>query len=342
MRTAIYGAGSIGTVVGAYISKNGGQVDLISRNIDHVEALQKNGAIILGTVNLMQPVTAFTPDEMSGTYDIILLATRKHDNKEVATFLKDYLAKDGVIVTLQNGLPEPSIAEVIGEDNVIGCSVEWGALMLVPGISELTSYPNSLYFTIGGMTSKHNKKIKDVKAILEKVGPVRIEDNFIGSRWTKLLINSSFSGMSAVLGANYGKIAKNRASRKIIYGLMKECLDVSTKLGVKLVPIQGTDVVKLFNFKRPIRRTISQFILPILIKKHALQKSTIVQDLKYGKKTEVDLINGLISAYGKEVGHPTPLNDRVVEIVHCLESGRLEPSFDNLIFFQNLFNVKCQ
>ncbi len=341
MRAAIYGAGSIGTVIGAYITKNGGQIDLINRNKSHVEALQQDGATILGTVNFVQPVTAYTPEEMSGTYDIILLTTRKHNNREVATFLKDYLAEDGVIVSLQNGLPEPLIAEIVGEDRVLGCSVALGAIMLVSGISELTSDPDSLTFSIGGLSSKPNKKIKEVKALLEKVGTVYIEENFIGSRWTKLLVNSSFSGMSAVLGASYGKIVKNLAARKIIHGLMKECIDVCAKNGIKLVPIQGKDVVKLFDYQGPIKKAIANFMLPIAIKKHILQKSTIVQDLKYGRKTEVDQINGIISAYGKKVGHPTPLNDKVVEIVHCIESGKLDPSFDNLIFFQNFLTTKC-
>ena len=96
-RYAIYGAGSLGTVLGAYITKNGEKIDLINRNRAHVEALRKNGAIINGTVDLKVPVSALTPDEMSGKYDVILLLTKQLLNKEVVTFLKDYLEDDGVI-----------------------------------------------------------------------------------------------------------------------------------------------------------------------------------------------------------------------------------------------------
>ena len=118
-RYAIYGAGSLGTVLGAYITKNGGQIDLINRNKAHVEALRKNGAKITGTVEMTVPVTAFTPDEMSGKYDVILLLTKQLLNKEVVTFLANYLADDGVIVTLQNGLPEPAIAEIVGSNRTM-------------------------------------------------------------------------------------------------------------------------------------------------------------------------------------------------------------------------------
>ncbi|MBQ1243177.1 MAG: 2-dehydropantoate 2-reductase, partial [Clostridia bacterium] len=66
VRAAIYGAGSLGTVLGAYITKNGGQIDLINRNKAHVAALKEKGATINGTVNMNVPVKALTPDEMEG------------------------------------------------------------------------------------------------------------------------------------------------------------------------------------------------------------------------------------------------------------------------------------
>ena len=119
-RYAIYGAGSLGTVLGAFITKNGGQVDLINRNKAHVEALNTKGAKITGTVDMTVPVKAITPDMMEGKYDVIVLLTKQLFNKEVVTMLKDYLTEDGVVVTLQNGIPEPGIAEIIGTEHTMG------------------------------------------------------------------------------------------------------------------------------------------------------------------------------------------------------------------------------
>ncbi|MGN1214916.1 MAG: ketopantoate reductase family protein, partial [Candidatus Cryptobacteroides sp.] len=112
MRAAIYGAGSLGTVLGAYIERGGRHIDLINRNKAHVEALRSHGARITGTVNFTQAVTAFTPEEMSGLYDIIFLMTKQQFNVGVVNFLKDYLADDGVLVTMQNGLPEIQVSEI--------------------------------------------------------------------------------------------------------------------------------------------------------------------------------------------------------------------------------------
>ena len=80
MRAAIYGAGSLGTILGAFISKKGGQIDLINHNEKHVEALRRNGAHVTRTMDFVQKVNALTDKEMTGLYDIIFLMTKQQGN----------------------------------------------------------------------------------------------------------------------------------------------------------------------------------------------------------------------------------------------------------------------
>lgn len=333
MRVAIYGAGSLGTILGAYISKAGFDIELINRNKAHVEALQANGAQIVGTVDFTQPVKAYTPDKMSGLYDIIFLMTKQQHNAEVVTMLKDFLAPDGVLVTFQNGLPEVQIADILGEEHVLGATVAWGATMQSPGVCELTSSPDALSFSLGAISEKRNHHFDAVKSLLEAMGTVDVEENFLGTRWSKLLINASFSGMSAVLGSTFGQAASDRRSRRIVQALIKECIDVCAAGGIRIEPVQGKDIVALLDYKNPIKKAFSFFIIPIAIRKHAKLKASMLQDLEKGKPTEVDAINGAVSAFGRKVGCPTPMNDRVVEIIHDIEKGKLTPSFDNLKLF---------
>lgn len=212
MKTAIYGAGSLGTVLGAYLAKAGVDVDLITRNREHVDALNKDGAKIIGTVNMTVPVHALTPDEMTEKYELIILLTKQLDNVNVLKKLQKNMTDDCIVCTLQNGLPELSVSEVVGEDRTMGCTVAWGATLHGKGVSELTSEPDSMSFGLGRMNGQKDDKLMQVKALLEKMCPVEVEDNFMGVRWSKLLINAAFSGMSAVIGGTFGDAAENKTS----------------------------------------------------------------------------------------------------------------------------------
>lgn len=248
--------------------------------------------------------------------------------------LKDYLASDGVLVTFQNGLPEMQIADVLGEERVLGCTVAWGATLQSPGVCELTSEPDALSFSLGSISANRSKHFAKVKELLEMMGTVDVEENFIGTRWSKLLINAAFSGMSAVLGCTFGEAAGPKKSRRVVQALIKECIDVCAAGGIRIEPVQGKDIVKLLDYKGAVKKSVSFFIIPIAIKKHAKLKASMLQDLEKGKLTEVDAINGSVSDYGRKVGCPTPMNDRVVEIVHKIERGELKPCFDSLKYFR--------
>ncbi len=333
MRTAIYGAGSLGTVLGAYLTKANVDVDLISRNRAHVEALSSKGAHITGTVDLTVPVRALLPEQMTGRYDIIFLMTKQLNNPEVVTFLKDFLAPDGLIVTLQNGIPEDGIAEIIGADRTIGCTVEWGATMTGPGESCLTSAPDSLSFHMGGMPGVPESSLEKVKSVLEKMCPVEIEPNLLGARWSKLLINATFSGLGTVMGGTFGDVTGDSQARELAVRCMKEVIDVGRAAGVTFAPVQGKDIVSLFYWSNPVKKAAAKLILPVAMKKHAAIEPSMLQDVKKGKPCEIDAINGVVCSWGKKKSIPTPVNDRIVSLIHEIESGKRKPSRENLKAF---------
>ena len=332
-RYAIYGAGSLGTVLGAYITKNGGQIDLINRNKEHVAALNEKGAHIKGTVEMTVPVKAYTPEEMSGKYDIILLMTKQLFNEEVVTKLKDYLADDGVIVTLQNGLPEPGIAEIVGSHRTVGCVVEWGATLSAPGECTLTSDPASLSFHMGKMEGISDARFNEVKALLELMCPVHEEPNLIGARWSKLLINATFSGLGTVVGGVFGDVSENKDAAKVAIRCMKECIDVVHAAGAELAPVQGKNITALFYSKKPVKRAIATMLIPIAMKKHRAIEPSMLQDLKKGKPCEVDAINGIVCEWGRKCGVKTPINNRIVELIKNCESGDIKPDPYNIKLF---------
>ena len=330
MRIAIYGAGSLGTVLGAYLTKNGVAVDLVNHNRAHVEALKTNGAHITGTVDFTVPVSALLPEEMTGKYDLIFLMTKQLRNREVVESLKGFLAEDGLVATLQNGIPEDGIAAVVGPEHTVGVVVEWGATLSAPGESTLTSEPDSLSFHMGGMPGIRQEELRKVKDVLEKMCPVEIEENLPGARWSKLLINATFSGLGTVMGGTFGNVTGDSLGREIAVRCMKEVIDVGRAAGVEFAPVQGKNVTALFYWKTLAKKVAAKLILPIAMKKHAAIEPSMLQDLKKGKPCEVDAINGVVCERGKAAGIPTPVNDKIVELIREIQDGKRKTGKENL------------
>ena len=335
-KVAIYGAGSLGTVLGAYMTKNGVDVELVNRNKAHVAALNEKGAHITGTVEMTVPVKAITPDEMNGVYSVIFLMTKQLFNAEVCTFLKPFLAEDGVIVTLQNGIPEPGIAEIIGKEHTMGCAVEWGANLAAPGECVLTSEPDSLSYHMGKMEGITDAQVRMVTELLEKMCPVHFEDNLIGTRWSKLLINATFSGLGTVMGGTFGSVTGDKFARKVAIRCMKECIDVGHAAGAEFAPVQGKDITKLFYYQNGFKRAIGELLIPIAMKKHVDIIPSMLQDLRNGKPCEIDAINGVVCEWGRKCGVPTPVNDRIVEVIKKEQSGELKLEASNIKLFADL------
>ncbi len=329
MRAAIYGAGAMGTVLGAFLSRAGVQIDLITRNVAHVNALKTRGATIGGTVNFTVPVTALTPAEMTGEYDIIFLMTKQRENSAICNFLKDYLAADGAVCTMQNGLPEPSVAAVVGEERTLGCAVSWGATFKGEGCAVLTSDPSKLTFALGGYNAG-NPKIAEAAALLKNMGPVAVEENFLGARWAKLAVNSAFSSLSAITGLTFGEVARGRESKKIALALLNEAFAVAAACGVRIAKIQGHDIVKIYGCRGGLKKMIALKLLPLAMKNHGDIVSGMYYDLKAGKKCDIYYINGVIAHSAKNFGVPVPYNLKVLSAAQRIMDGQLEISPQNI------------
>ena len=336
MRYAIYGAGSLGTVLGAFLTKNGIPVELVNHNRAHVEALRANGAHITGTMDFTVPVRAVLPEEMDGPYDIVFLMTKQPRNAETVSFLAPMLAPGGVLVTLQNGLPEPGIAAILGPERTVGCTVEWGATLTEPGVCVLTSDPGHLSFHMGGMPDVPEETLSRVKTVLEHMCPVEMEENFLGVRWSKLLINATFSGIGTAVGGTFGDVSGNRKNHRVAVRCIRECVDVGRSAGAVFAPVQGIDIVRLFYWRGPLKRAVSELLIRPAMRRHTAIYPSMLQDIRRGRQCEIDAINGVVCACGRRSGVPTPINDRIVRIVKDCESGALQPRPENIRLFDDL------
>lgn len=330
MRIAIVGAGSLGTILGAYIGKTGYDITLVDAYEAHVVALNEHGATVVGTTEFTVPVKACLPENMEGIYDYIIYMVKQTFNASAIPQIVAHISSDSMIITAQNGLPELELIEAFGENRVLGCPVGWGATFKGPGISELTSNPERMTFELGRLNGVVDEPLLKAQKILESMCPTHIIGNIMGSRWSKLLINATFSGLSTVMGCTYGEIIADEAGLACAQFIANECIQIAAAAKIEMEPIQGFHLDQLMGFRTESERLATAPVYPKIIAFHLLLRASMLQDIERGLKCEIDAINGIVSQMGIKHSVSTPVTDQVVEIIRELESGIGKPEIKNI------------
>lgn len=323
MRLCVYGAGAMGTSFGALLTEGGYSPDLVTRNRAHVGAMKERGARLTGCTDATVCVSALFPEEMTGKYDVIFLACKQRGNRETAEFLSPFLARDGALVTLQNGLPERALAEVLGKERIYGCALSWGAELTEAGCVRVTS-ESGYHAALGAYGA--GSRLKEIEHILSGAFTVTA-GNLTEIRYAKLAVNASFSTLSAISGLPFGTIAKKY--KKYALALMRETFSVARAAGCKELPLNGHDLFRAFG------GAFAGVLLPVAMKKYAETRSGMLQDLAAGRRCDVDFVAGAVAEEGKRYGVPTPRLSRAVELVHEIENGFAETAPETIYFIDS-------
>ena len=336
MKIAILGCGAMGTVLGAFLTKNGCPVELIDNYQAHVDALNENGAHITGTVDFTVPVRAINPEQMEGVYDVVFLFTKQTANAAVLPDLLPHLGEGSTVCTLQNGVPEPFVAEHVGEARTVGGAVLWGATFVGPGVSELTQNLDNLdhYFDIGEIDGRITSRLEAPGKILEHMGPTRLSSDLMASRWSKLINNACMSGMSAACGCTFGEVLADPKARACLSYLGHEVKACCEAEGYVMPPLVFGYSPETLDLKDQAMYEANQKMFWDMYQVALPGKASMLQDLERGRATEVPMINGYVSRVGAAHGIPTPFNDTVVSIVKQIEQKQLTLSMENLRFFE--------
>ncbi|MCY9162243.1 2-dehydropantoate 2-reductase [Bacillus atrophaeus] len=342
MRIAVLGAGSLGTIVGAYLDAGGMDVELIDTYQAHVDALNHKGAKVIGTTDFQAKVKAITPENKSGKYDLVLLLTKQLYNDSVLQELLPFLGADSIVCSLQNGIPEEKVASIVGRERTIAGSVEFGATFIEPGVSRLTTeyaHFKKYAFQIGELNGEITERIQRIKSILDLVGGTHISDNLVGTKWSKLLINNAFSGLSAALNGKYGDILDNEIGIVSAVHIADETIKVGHANGVAFAKMGGLDIESLeLTSENDLPDRIQTF--RAAMESSRLLKASMLQDIEKKRKTEIDYINGVVPRLAEGTGISTPYNDMVVKLVKTAEQYQTVPNFDvNIKFFKDLIRA---
>lgn len=336
MKIGIVGAGSLGMIAGAMITRAGYDCVLLDVNQAHVQALNEKGAIIKGKYEGTIPVEAQLIDETTYVYDILMLQTKQMHMEAALKTLEKNMHDETIVITLQNGVPEDRAVKIVGQKRVIGGTVFHGARYIEPGVSELTTDFECMHTYVGELDGSITPRLEKIKEILDSAGGGEITTDILGVKWTKLVMNCALSGISAALGCTFGEALENQESMKAMAYICNEGAQVMAAKNLIPVEMEGfLPTVENYQLENKAHLESIEKQLRHLISYSYDEVASMLQDIWAGRtQCEIDDINGKLVEGGKETGIDTPFNEKVVEIVTKVINKEIKPTFENLNYFQ--------
>lgn len=314
----VIGAGAIGGLVGGRLTQSIGKenVTLIDTDIEHVKAISDNGLKIFDkgrkdphveTIN----IDITTPDNINYTkLDNVILATKSYSNR----IALGGLSKEIHILVLQNGY-DASLSQFT---NAVR-GVEFGFACKVQQPGYIFNAVKGKY--VLGACNGNDGNIDMWAKLLNAAGiKAQKKNNIDGYLWSKLLINSTLNPVSAVNGFSFKELIETRSSRELFKELYMEGYPIvkrkTDQMQQKLGSFLGPPNIVNCLFRNP---KLSDLVLKRVADKFGEVESSMLQDVRRNRPTEIDHINGAIIRLGKEYGMETPKNERIYEQVKKLE-----------------------
>jgi 2-dehydropantoate 2-reductase len=331
---AVFGAGAIGSTLGAYLARAGRDITLIDMWAAHVDAMQQRGLTVTAPdEEFTVPVTAVHLADLCRRrepFDVILLAVKSYDTEWAARCIAPHLKPAGVFVSAQNGINEELLAPLLGYPRIVGCVVTLGAGLYAPGHVTRTSAATRPSLVLGELHGLVTARLQELVSVLSPVGPTRATANLWGERWAKLIVNSMANPIAGITGLASAELRTHAEAFPILVRIACEALTVAEALGVQVEPVGGIPGHAYLEAGRGVG---CQALRDQLIEKGrslGAGRPSLAQDVAKGRRTEVDALNGYVARKGREAGVPTPMHDAVVQLVKRVEAGAVPPSPANL------------
>ncbi len=311
----IFGAGAIGSVMGGFLQKIGRRVAYVGRG-EHFRAIQEKGLQITGIwgEHFIPPEEIKTLSDhaiVGKRFPVILLCVKSKDTDEAAVAAAPLLAENGIMVSVQNGLNNwETIAARVGEARTAGARVIFGAEIPCPGTSKVTVNADDVLLGMP-FVAKNPPLLAALQSDLHASGiPARVvsREEIWAALWGKVLYNCALNPLGALLEVPYGALGSSEETRGIIRIILQEIFSVMLAMGVR-VPYLDADDYYHYLMERQLPPTAGH---------HA----SMLQDIRLGRRTEIDALNGAICQYARELGIPTPYNDLLTALIRFKENRR--------------------
>jgi 2-dehydropantoate 2-reductase len=301
---AVIGAGPVGCIVAAFLSKGGYQVTLCDVIPELIAPATERGIIIEGAENLQQTVyktTTSIDDLAKDPPDVMIITVKANALPLIASAIEGFHREGVYVVSWQNGIDtELELARTLGRKSVFRAVVNFGCGMIGPAhvtmpfhhpphfIQELDVASAPIAVAIAEAFSKSDLTTKHTDEIVSMV-------------WRKSIMNASMNPVCAVTGLTMAQAMNDPLVFETVDALLKECVQVARaneiQVGWDYYP-GAVDYMQNAGNHKP----------------------SMLMDIENNRRTEIDFINGKFVEYGRQAGVPTPYNSTLKSLVKGLES----------------------
>ncbi len=303
MKICILGSGAIGSSIGGILTEAGLEVHLIDPWTEHVNAMNRQGLKLReDSSERVVRVRAATDCQGIGPADLVLVLVKSYHTKEAIKNAGPIIGDKTVVLSFQNGLGnEDILAEVVGKERVIGGRTFTGGVLLGPGHVIAGRKGKQTY--IGELDGRITERVIQIAKQFNQAGlETIISSNIIGIMWDKLLINVATGALSGITRLPYGGLYKVKEVMDCAVEAVSEGIAVAKAMGVELTI---TDPKKIWL--KAAENLPPEF------------KTSMLQDIEKGSRTEIDSINGSVVRLGEKYGIPTPVNRVLVANIKGIE-----------------------
>jgi 2-dehydropantoate 2-reductase len=313
MRIAVIGAGAMGSIFGAKLQAPGVEVVLYDINAEHVDAIRSGGLILAdGRGERVVRIAATTDIAEIEDADLALVLVDSNATRDVAPLLSGVLARDGVALTLQNGIGNvEALVEVLGAERVVAGSTFNSAAFVAPGRVRHTNVGPTV---IGMPVGPPSDRVRALAGQLTAAGfPTDTSDNALGHVWSKFVLNCAINPVTALTGLRPGEVMRHAPTADLLERLLDEVLAVAAAKGIRLPDADLRRHVLDHAFER-------------------YNRPSMLQHVESGRRTEIEALNGALVREASALGVSVPYNAAIWAVVSgvdaCHARERTAPPLD--------------
>jgi len=310
MKTLVIGLGALGTVYSCFLSLAGHEVTVLSRPAS-IDKIKTNGVKVTGIwgehstklIDVVSDICELTNKK----FDMILVTVKSSVTEEIAQQIAPLVGDNTTVFLLQNGYGNfEAAAKWIPEEKIVLGRVIFGAETLASGESKVTVIADDVL--IGSPKNLINPELLEQFAEIfsNALIPTKASLEIMKYMWGKIIFNSALNSLGAIFEVSYGKLAEEPVTRELMNQMIGEIFEL---LKVRNVPTLWPDAQSyLSNFYG--------HLVPPTVAHH----SSMLQDIRSGRRTEIDALNGAVVKLAHQSGSPVPVNEFIVAMVKAKEN----------------------